>query len=67
MGLADFYLRLGFTSQWDTAAAQAVLEGAGGHVIDLHGEPLRYGQTDIINPHFLASALPFAEVKRWWR
>ncbi|MCD8536380.1 MAG: 3'(2'),5'-bisphosphate nucleotidase CysQ [Burkholderiaceae bacterium] len=66
MGLADFYPRLGYTSQWDTAAAQAVLEGAGGHVIDLHGEPLRYGQTDIINPHFLASALPFAEVNRWW-
>lgn len=66
MGLADFYPRLGFTSQWDTAAAQAVLEGAGGHVMDVHGEPLRYGQPDIINPHFLASALPFEQVRGWW-
>ena len=66
MGLADFYPRLGFTSQWDTAAAQAVLEGAGGHVIDLHGQPLQYGQADIINPHFLASALPYHDVKTWW-
>ena len=66
MGLADFYPRLGFTSQWDTAAAQAVLEGAGGHVMDIHGEPLRYGQADIINPEFLASALAFAKVRHWW-
>ena len=66
-GLADFYPRLGFTSQWDTAAAQAVLEGAGGHVIDSHGQPLRYGQADIINPYFLASALPYEHVKTWWR
>ena len=67
MGLADFYPRLGFTSQWDTAAAQAVLEGAGGHVIDIRGEALRYGQVDIINPDFLASALPYQEVQCWWR
>ena len=66
MGMADFYPRLGFTSQWDTAAAQAVLEGAGGHVMALSGEPLRYGQADIINPHFLASALPYERVKQWW-
>lgn len=66
MGLADFYPRLGFTSQWDTAAAQAVLEGAGGHVIDIRGEALRYGQADIINPDFLASALPYQDVRSWW-
>lgn len=65
-GLADFYPRLGFTSQWDTAAAQAVLEGAGGCVIDRRGQSLRYGQPDIINPHFLASALPYEEVMHWW-
>ncbi len=65
-GLADFYPRLGLTSQWDIAAAQAVLEGAGGFVIDEHGQSLRYGQTDIINPHFLATALPYERVKDWW-
>ena len=66
MGAADFYPRLGFTSQWDTAAAQAVLEGAGGHVMDVHGQPLQYGQADIINPHFLASALSYEDVRQWW-
>ena len=65
-GLADFYPRLGFTSQWDTAAGQAVLEGAGGYVIDSAGRSLRYGQTDIINPHFLASAVEPANVRHWW-
>lgn len=65
-GLADFYPRLGYTSQWDTAAAQAVLEGAGGYVFDTKGRPLQYGQSDIINPHFLASALPFEAVRHWW-
>lgn len=66
MGEADFYPRLGFTSQWDTAAAQAVLEGAGGYVMDFNGKPLRYGQAEIINPHFLASALPYEQVGQWW-
>lgn len=65
-GQADFYPRLGFTSQWDTAAAQAVLEGAGGYVMDVHGHPLRYGQADIINSNFLASALPYDRVRQWW-
>ena len=54
-GAADCYPRLAPTSQWDTAAAQAVLEGAGGLVLDLHGEPLRYPpRADFLNPHFLA-------------
>lgn len=52
---ADFYPRLAPTSQWDTAAAQGVLEGAGGVVLDLHGEPLRYPmQESLLNPFFLA-------------
>lgn len=65
-GDADFYPRLGFTSQWDIAAAQAVLEGAGGYVIDNVGEPLSYGHTNIINPHFLATAQPYEAVRQWW-
>jgi 3'(2'), 5'-bisphosphate nucleotidase len=52
---ADLYLRLGATSEWDTAAAQCVLEQAGGAVLDLHGQPLRYNRGDsLINPEFLA-------------
>ncbi|MDN5862992.1 MAG: 3'(2'),5'-bisphosphate nucleotidase CysQ [Salinisphaera sp.] len=54
-GQADFYPRLGPTSEWDTAAAHAVLAAAGGRVIALNGEDLRYNQKDsLLNPHFLA-------------
>lgn len=54
-GEADIYPRLAPTCEWDTAAAQAVLEAAGGFVHDLHGQPLRYGKSNIINPFFVAS------------
>jgi 3'(2'), 5'-bisphosphate nucleotidase len=54
-GKADLYPRLGPTCEWDTAAAQAVLEGAGGKVETLAGQPLRYSKTDILNPWFVAS------------
>lgn len=58
-GTADVYPRLGPTSEWDTAAAQAIVEAAGGQVIDLDGEPLRYNTCDkVLNPHFLASGDP---------
>lgn len=62
-GSADFYPRLGPTMEWDTAAAHAVLECAGGHVIDLEGRALRYNtREDLTNPHFLA----FADPARDW-
>ncbi len=52
---ADFYPRLGLTSEWDTGAGQCVLEAAGGAVLQLDGQPLRYNtKDDILNPHFLA-------------
>ncbi len=54
-GKADLYPRLGPTCEWDTAAAQAVLEGAGGKVETLAGQPLRYSKADILNPWFVAS------------
>jgi 3'(2'), 5'-bisphosphate nucleotidase len=53
-GSADIYPRLGPTSEWDTAAAQAVVEGAGGKVTDTQMQPLRYNTKDsLLNPHFL--------------
>lgn len=53
-GKADVYPRLGPTSEWDTAAAQAVVECAGGHVVDTHGAPLRYNtKEEYLNPFFL--------------
>lgn len=52
---ADLYPRLGPTSEWDTAAAQLLLEEAGGVVIDWHtGQALRYNKEDMLNPFFLA-------------
>lgn len=53
-GAADIYPRLGPTSEWDTAAAQAVVEQAGGSVLTLDGKPLSYNsKAEILNPHFL--------------
>lgn len=52
-GEADLYPRLALTSEWDTAAAQAVVEAAGGVVVDDRFEVLRYNRKeDILNPHF---------------
>lgn len=62
-GAADVYPRLGPTSEWDTAAAQAILESAGGRMIDLAGRPLRYNTKEhLLNPHFLA----FGDQRRNW-
>jgi len=53
-GRADIYPRLGPTSEWDTAAAQAVVEQAGGKVLELSGQPLSYNaKEDILNPWFI--------------
>ena len=58
-GAADFYPRLGPTSEWDTAAGQAVLEAAGGQVLDLQGMPLGYNRRDtLLNPNFMAVGDP---------
>ena len=56
-GEADLYPRLGRTMEWDTAAGQAVLLGAGGRVVrfDSH-EPLVYGKGGFENPFFIATA-----------
>jgi 3'(2'), 5'-bisphosphate nucleotidase len=54
-GRIDFYPRFGPTCEWDTAAAQCVLEEAGGAVIATDGQPLRYNRGDsLLNPDFLA-------------
>jgi 3'(2'), 5'-bisphosphate nucleotidase len=54
-GKADLYPRFGPTSEWDTAAGQAVLEAAGGHVTRLDGHRMRYNCRDsVINSDFVA-------------
>ncbi len=62
-GSADVYPRLGLTSEWDTAAAQAVVESAGGAVIQRDGQPVLYNsKEDILNPEFLV----FGDRSRNW-
>ena len=56
-GLADIYPRLGPTSEWDTAAAHAILEGAGGQVKQLNGDDIIYGKCNILNPYFVAKGI----------
>jgi 3'(2'), 5'-bisphosphate nucleotidase len=56
-GEADLYPRLGRTMEWDTAAGDAVLRGAGGHVIRFEDhEPFTYGKPGFANGFFIAHA-----------
>lgn len=56
-GEADLYPRLGRTMEWDTAAGQAVLLGAGGEVVRFDDHtPLAYGKSGYENPFFIAHA-----------
>lgn len=63
-GKADVYPRLGPTSEWDTAAAHAVVNAAGGTVVEaVGGQPLRYNTKDtLLNPFFIV----FGDGNRDW-
>ena len=62
-GEADLYARLGPTSEWDTAAAHAVLREAGGDITDTTMRPLRYNTREtLLNPEFFA----FGRESRDW-
>ena len=62
-GSADVYPRLGPTSEWDTAAAHAVVTAAGGTVVRLDGRPLEYNTGDgLLNPFFVA----YGDPRRDW-
>jgi 3'(2'), 5'-bisphosphate nucleotidase len=62
-GEADLYPRFGPTGEWDTAAAQIILEEAGGYLTDTQFRPLRYNARPVlINPDFFA----FGDVTHDW-
>jgi len=62
-GNADLYPRLGPTSEWDTAAAQCIVEEAGGQLTEMDLQPLRYNTKDsLLNPHFFV----FGDSSRDW-
>lgn len=59
-GKADMYPRFGLTCEWDTAAAHAVLNAAGGTITDIDGNELQYGlgkSDKFLNPEFIARSL----------
>lgn len=63
-GHADIYPRLGLTSEWDTAAAQCIVEEAGGRLTDTKLQPLRYNTKEsLLNPHFFV----FGDTSIDWR
>ncbi|WP_133500707.1 3'(2'),5'-bisphosphate nucleotidase CysQ [Cognatilysobacter terrigena] len=65
-GGLDLYPRFGPTCEWDTAAGQAILEGAGGQVVDPHGRPLRYNVRDtLLNGDFIAVGDPRLPWRDW--
>ena len=56
-GKVDIYPRFGLTSEWDTAAAQCIVEEAGGCVVDMDFKPIRYNTKEsLLNPEFLVIA-----------
>lgn len=56
-GAVDIYPRFGLTSEWDTAAAQCIVEEAGGCVVDMDFRPIRYNTKEsLLNPEFLVIA-----------
>jgi 3'(2'), 5'-bisphosphate nucleotidase len=65
-GRMDVYPRFGPTSEWDTAAAQCVLEAAGGAVLTLDGNALRYNTKEsLLNPDFIALGDTTLNFKAW--
>jgi len=54
-GVADVYPRLGPTMEWDTAAAQCVVEAAGGRVTNLQRQSFTYNKPNLLNPSFLVT------------
>ena len=57
-GSAHLYPRFGPTSEWDVAAADAIVREAGGSVCSLDGKPLRYNKEDVLNPWFVVAGAP---------
>ena len=58
-GSADCFIRVGETGEWDTAAAQILVQEAGGSLVDENFNPLTYNRTaHPVNPNFLVLGDP---------
>ncbi|GGI99829.1 3'(2'),5'-bisphosphate nucleotidase CysQ [Shewanella hanedai] len=61
-GKADCYVRIGPTGEWDTGAAQIIVEEAGGEIMDITLQPLTYNERDSLeNPNFIVVGSPQLE------
>ncbi|MFK7974342.1 MAG: 3'(2'),5'-bisphosphate nucleotidase CysQ [Rickettsiaceae bacterium] len=58
-GEVDLYICFEETKEWDIAAGHAILKGAGGNIIDLNNNEIKYGKPNFINPPFLAHGKNF--------
>jgi 3'(2'), 5'-bisphosphate nucleotidase len=61
-GEAHVYPRLGPTMEWDVAAAQCVVEQAGGQLVTLDGSPMSFNRPELVNEPFLAC---YGDAPRW--
>jgi 3'(2'), 5'-bisphosphate nucleotidase len=65
-GVADCYLRIGPTGEWDTGASHSIIEQAGGSIIDSEFLPLTYNQREgLMNPDFMtlgSSNIPWKNI-----
>lgn len=68
-GVADLHLRRGPTSEWDTAAQQAIIEAAGGMLVTPEGKPFRYNQRDtLLNGDFIAASPELvSDITQWYK
>lgn len=61
-GRADCYVRVGPTGEWDTGAAQIIVEEAGGQMMDTELQPLTYNERESLeNPNFIVVGAPNLE------
>jgi 3'(2'), 5'-bisphosphate nucleotidase len=65
-GKADFYPRVVPTMQWDTAAAQAIVEAAGGQLTELNGTRLVYHKDRLRNPSTMTFGDPHIDWARFF-
>lgn len=56
-GEADIYPRFAPTMEWDTCAAQIILEESGGMITDIEMNPLKYNKKNLVNPFFIAKKI----------
>lgn len=65
-GALDVYPRFGPTSEWDTAAAQCILEAAGGALLAPDGRAFRYNRrATLLNGDFIALGDPSLPWRNW--